>query len=238
MTAGAVNEAGTMLRSQIVAIAAHYLGVAESDVELANSRAAVRDDPTRSVGFAELAYRAYYEPQQLPPGMSASLEATARFTSQAPIHWANATHACTCEVDVETGQVKLLRYIVSEDVGPMINPNVVEGQIAAAQCKASAARCWRTWSTTTTATPWPPRSSTICCQPPARSRPSSSATSKYPDPVSGIQGRRRGRCHRIGAGGDQRDQRCPGAAGCDAHRAAGQPAAIVNLIEQGTKSGV
>ncbi|BBU24689.1 xanthine dehydrogenase family protein molybdopterin-binding subunit [Mycobacterium xenopi] len=130
MTAGAVNEAGTMLRSQIVAIAAHYLGVAESDVELANSRAAVRDDPTRSVGFAELAYRAYYEPQQLPPGMSASLEATARFTSQAPIHWANATHACTCEVDVETGQVKLLRYIVSEDVGPMINPNVVEGQIA------------------------------------------------------------------------------------------------------------
>ena len=46
------------------------------------------------------------------------------------IHWANATHACTCEVDVETGQVTLTRYIVSEDVGPMINPNVVEGQIA------------------------------------------------------------------------------------------------------------
>ena len=62
--------------------------------------------------------------------MSASLEATARFTSQAPIHWANATHACTCEVDVRTGHVRLTRYIVSEDVGPMINPNVVEGQIA------------------------------------------------------------------------------------------------------------
>ncbi len=46
------------------------------------------------------------------------------------IHWANATHACTCEVDVETGHVTLTRYIVSEDVGPMINPNVVEGQIA------------------------------------------------------------------------------------------------------------
>ena len=62
--------------------------------------------------------------------MSAALEATARFNSQAMIHWANATHACTCEVDVETGQVTLTRYIVSEDVGPMINPNVVEGQIA------------------------------------------------------------------------------------------------------------
>jgi aerobic carbon-monoxide dehydrogenase large subunit len=133
MTAGAVHEAGTMLRKQVVAMAAHYLGVAESEVELANSRANVHDDAGqsgKSVSFSDLAYRAHYEPQQLPPGLSASLEATARFTSQAPIHWANATHACTCEVDVETGQVKLLRYIVSEDVGPMINPNVVEGQIA------------------------------------------------------------------------------------------------------------
>jgi carbon-monoxide dehydrogenase large subunit len=44
--------------------------------------------------------------------------------------WVNATHLCTCEVDVATGQVTILRYIVSEDCGPMINPNVVEGQIA------------------------------------------------------------------------------------------------------------
>jgi carbon-monoxide dehydrogenase large subunit len=134
MTAGAVNEAGTMLRKQLVAMAAHWLGVAESDVVLANSRATVRDDPAgdsqRSVSFAELAYRAYYQPQRLPPGMSASLEATSRFTSTAPIHWANATHACTCEVDVQTGRVTLTRYIVSEDVGPMINPMIVEGQIA------------------------------------------------------------------------------------------------------------
>ncbi|MGH3967601.1 MAG: xanthine dehydrogenase family protein molybdopterin-binding subunit, partial [Mycobacterium sp.] len=130
MTAGAVNEAGTMLRKQVVTMAAHYLGVPESEVELAHSRAALRDDPAKSVTFGALAYRAYYEPQQLPPGTSASLEATARFTSQTMIHWANATHACTCEVDVATGHVTLLRYIVSEDVGPMINPNVVEGQIA------------------------------------------------------------------------------------------------------------
>jgi carbon-monoxide dehydrogenase large subunit len=130
MTAGAVNEAGAMVRKQIVAMAAHRLGVKESEIELANSRAAVRDDPSKAVSFADLAYRAHYDPQQLPPGMSASLEAAARFTSQAPIHWANATHACTCEVDAQTGHVTLTRYIVSEDVGPMINPNIVEGQIA------------------------------------------------------------------------------------------------------------
>jgi aerobic carbon-monoxide dehydrogenase large subunit len=130
MTAGAVNEAATMLRKQVVAIAAHYLGAEESRFELAGSRASVRDDSSKSVSFADLAYRAHYEPQLLPAGMSASLEATARYTSQAPFTWANATHACTCEVDVETGHVTLTRYIVSEDVGPMINPNVVEGQIA------------------------------------------------------------------------------------------------------------
>src|SRR3954452_20881672 len=39
-------------------------------------------------------------------------------------------HVCTCEVDAGTGAVSLLRYIVGEDCGPMINPNVVEGQIA------------------------------------------------------------------------------------------------------------
>ena len=130
MTAGAVNEAGTILRKQIIAMAAHRLEVDESAIELAGSRARVRDDQDNSVSFADLAYRSYYEPAKLPPGMAATLEATARFTSQTMIHWANATHACTCEVDIETGHVTLTRYIVSEDVGPMINPNVVEGQIA------------------------------------------------------------------------------------------------------------
>jgi carbon-monoxide dehydrogenase large subunit len=133
MTAGAVNEAGTILRQQLVAMAAHVLGVEEAEIELANSRASVKEDPTgssKSVSFADLAYRSYYEPQALAPGMAATLEATARFKSETMIHWANATHACTCEVDVTTGRVTLTRYIVSEDVGPMINPNIVEGQIA------------------------------------------------------------------------------------------------------------
>ncbi|MGY4709584.1 xanthine dehydrogenase family protein molybdopterin-binding subunit [Mycolicibacterium sp. CBM1] len=130
MTAGAVNDAGTIVRRQLVAMAAHLLGTDEEHVELGGSRATVRDDPARAVTFADIAYRAYYEPGQLAPGMPATLEATARFTSQTMVHWANATHACTCEVDVTTGRVTLTRYIVSEDVGPMINPTIVEGQIA------------------------------------------------------------------------------------------------------------
>ena len=71
-----------------------------------------------------------YDPFALPPGVPAGLEATARYTAAVPSIWVNASHVCTCEVDPETGRVTLLRYIVSEDCGPMINPNVVEGQIA------------------------------------------------------------------------------------------------------------
>jgi carbon-monoxide dehydrogenase large subunit len=129
MTAGAVNEAGTILRNQIIAIAAQLLGADADTIVLAKSRASVRDNPDKSTSFADIAYRSYYEPGQL-GGVSPTLEATARFNSQAMIHWANATHVCTCEVDVTTGHVRLTRYIVSEDVGPMINPNVVEGQVA------------------------------------------------------------------------------------------------------------
>ena len=94
------------------------------------SRAGGRGGAVKSLCFGERAHRVHYAPQRLPPGVSTTLEATARFNSTTPIHWANATHACTGEVDVTTGRVTLTRYIVSEDVGPMINPNVVEGQIA------------------------------------------------------------------------------------------------------------
>lgn len=129
MIAGAVRETGTILRDRILAIAAHRLEAAPDDIELRESRASVRGTSV-SVTLAELAAAAYFEPAALPPGMPAGLEATARYRNESPFIWVNATHVCTCEVDVATGQVRLLRYIVSEDCGPMINPNIVEGQIA------------------------------------------------------------------------------------------------------------
>ncbi|HET6952715.1 MAG TPA: xanthine dehydrogenase family protein molybdopterin-binding subunit [Acidimicrobiales bacterium] len=130
MTAGAVGEVAGILRDKIVALAAHRLEAAEADIELAGGRASVRGTPSAGVTLAELASIAYFQPQALPPGMPAGLEASARYTAQAPMILANATHLCTCEVDPVTGAVTLLRYIVSEDCGRMINPNVVEGQIA------------------------------------------------------------------------------------------------------------
>ncbi len=117
----------SILRERIVAIAAHKLEAAPDDIELVRSRANVRGTPSKGLSFAEVAALGVLHPS-LPPGVPAGLEATARYTTHGSI-WVNATHLCTCEVDVLTGRVQLLRYIVSEDCGPMINPNVVEGQI-------------------------------------------------------------------------------------------------------------
>ncbi len=130
MIAGAVAETAGVLREKIIALAAHRLEAAEADIELAHGRASVRGTPTAGISYAEIASIAYFQPHQLPQGMAAGLESSARYTARSPMLWANATHVCTCEVDVSTGAVTLLRYIVSEDCGPMINPNVVEGQIA------------------------------------------------------------------------------------------------------------
>jgi carbon-monoxide dehydrogenase large subunit len=130
MTAGAVRDTAAILRERIVAIAAHKLEAAVEDVELAESRAFVRGTPAIGLSLGELANAAYFDPYGLPPGVPAGLEASARYTTDAGSIMVNATHVCTCEVDAVTGQVTLLRYIVSEDCGPMINPNVVEGQIA------------------------------------------------------------------------------------------------------------
>ncbi|MFN8034826.1 MAG: xanthine dehydrogenase family protein molybdopterin-binding subunit [Acidimicrobiia bacterium] len=130
MTAGAVRQTAAILRDRIVAIAAHKFEAAPDDIELVDSYATVRGSPAIGIALAEIAALAYFNPASLPPGVPAGLEATSRYTASSPSIWVNATHVCTCEVDVTTGRVQLLRYIVSEDCGPMINPAVVEGQIA------------------------------------------------------------------------------------------------------------
>jgi carbon-monoxide dehydrogenase large subunit len=130
MIAGAISETAEVLRDRIIAIASHRLEAAPEDIELVGSRATVRGTPSRGLSLAEIAGIAYFDVGSLPPDVPPGLEASGRYRAQAPNIWANATHVCTCEVDIQTGVVTLLRYVVSEDCGPMINPSVVEGQIA------------------------------------------------------------------------------------------------------------
>jgi aerobic carbon-monoxide dehydrogenase large subunit len=130
MVAGAVRDTAAILRERIAAIAAHLLEASPDDIVVEGGNASVRGSASPSVTMAEIANLAYFGNSQLPADIPMGLEASARYRAEAFNIWANATHVCTCEVDVTTGKVTLLRYIVSEDCGPMINPNVVEGQIA------------------------------------------------------------------------------------------------------------
>lgn len=124
----AVAAASTELRSKLLEIAADALEAAVEDLEIDNSRVFVRGTATKGMSFSDLGQLAYHNPDMLGPGMTPGLEASHRFKAP-PFTFSNACHICTCEVDVNTGRVTILRYVVSEDCGRMINPKVVEGQI-------------------------------------------------------------------------------------------------------------
>lgn len=126
---GAVRRAAAEARAKVAAIAAHMLEAAPEDIVIERGRAAVAGTPARSVSLAEVAAAAYLAPDRLPEGLAPGLEFAARHQAP-PVTYSNACHACVCEVDVATGAVRLLRYVVSEDCGVMINPAIVEGQIA------------------------------------------------------------------------------------------------------------
>ena len=127
---GAAAEASNRVRAKLLDIAAHALEAAPEDLELAEGRVSVAGTPTKGMSIAEVARIAYLDPGRLPPGMEMGLEEKARYTPNAPFTWSNSCHACICEIDPRTGGVTLLRYVVSEDCGVMINPDIVEGQIA------------------------------------------------------------------------------------------------------------
>jgi len=127
---GAAQQAAREVRARMVAIAANELEAAPDDLEIVDGHIHVAGTPTRGVTVAEVARKAYYEPGSLPPGQAPGLEGQARYTPSSPVTWSNACHICVVEVYRDTGKVEILRYVVSEDCGVMINPNVVEGQIA------------------------------------------------------------------------------------------------------------
>lgn len=130
LSSGAAREAAQQVRAKLLDLAAHRLEAAPEDLEIASGRVRVVGTPTRGTDIAEVARASYTDPASLPEGHSPGLEAEVRYTPSSPFTWSNACHICACEVDPDTGAVKIFRYAVSEDCGIMINPNVVEGQIA------------------------------------------------------------------------------------------------------------
>jgi carbon-monoxide dehydrogenase large subunit len=118
------------LRTRMMAIVANQLEASPEDLEVTGGRIQVAGTPTRGMTIPEVAAIAYTQPGLLPEGVPAGLEAQSRFSPKTFATWSNACHMCVVEVDPATGVAKILRYVVSEDCGVMVNPNVVEGQIA------------------------------------------------------------------------------------------------------------
>lgn len=126
---GAATIAARELRHKVLTIAAHLMEAASDDLKIENGVVSVKGVPQVSMTLKQIAETAYMAVTKLPEGMEPGLETKHRY-APAGITWANAAHLCVVEVDVDTGIVKFLRWLVSEDCGVMINPRIVEGQVA------------------------------------------------------------------------------------------------------------
>jgi aerobic carbon-monoxide dehydrogenase large subunit len=127
---GAARRASEVVRTKVVTVAAHLLEADPADVTIESSKVYVQGTPSRALTLREVATAAYSRADELPPDVGAGLEATERFRPTDFPTWSNATHLCVVEIDPETCIATILRYIVSEDCGAIINPNVVDGQIS------------------------------------------------------------------------------------------------------------
>ncbi|MGP4020347.1 xanthine dehydrogenase family protein molybdopterin-binding subunit [Saccharopolyspora sp. 5N708] len=126
---GAVRLAAGKLAGRIRAIAAHLLETDETNIELADGWCRRRDDPDSAVPIAEVAEIAYLRAHRLPKDLEPGLSERATFDVLTSGTFSNATHGVVAELDPRTGQTRLLRYLVVEDCGVVINPKIVDGQV-------------------------------------------------------------------------------------------------------------
>lgn len=108
-------------------IVAHQLEVSEDDLEFANGTFTVKGSPDRSMDIKAAAFAAHAA-HNLPDGMEPGLEETATY-DPANFSWPGGAHAAVVEVDTETGDARLVRYVAVDDVGTPINPMIIDGQV-------------------------------------------------------------------------------------------------------------
>lgn len=128
VSGGALVLAARRVRDKIATIAAHMLEAAREDLTFDEGTIAVRGAPGRAVTLAQVADLAYRPAGgTLPPGVDPALEAT-HYYDPPPATFSNGTHVAVVEVDADTGQVSILRHVVVEDCGRIVNPMIVDGQ--------------------------------------------------------------------------------------------------------------
>ena len=130
----AAVQACDFLKEKIARIMAHDLALADAspaDFEFRDGFVTYARDTNIKKTFREAVERIIMAPINMPKGESGGLEHTAFFEAEKPMIAFNAD-VCTVEVDIETGQFKILTWTTSEDVGQIINPQIVEGQMQGA----------------------------------------------------------------------------------------------------------
>jgi len=130
VTAGSsVKIAAAAVAAKARKLAGHMLEAAEEDLEIADGEVRVVGAPQLAVKLGDLARvlkgaPGYPFPKDIEPGLESS--ATFRVDQLA---YSNACHVAEVEVDVETGGVRILRYLAMQDAGRLINPMIVDGQV-------------------------------------------------------------------------------------------------------------
>lgn len=130
VTAGSSAQLATeRVRAKALKVAADMLEAAEQDLVIDDGIVHVAGVPEMKVTLGEIARRLAGAPgQPMPAGVEPDLAATAYFEARRT-PFANGTNAAEVEVDIETGEVKILRYLVVHDCGRLLNPRLVDGQI-------------------------------------------------------------------------------------------------------------
>ena len=123
----AIKAASERLVEKARVIAAHQLECSASDLEFVNGSFQVKGDPSKSQALGAVAFEAFTA-HNLPPGVEPTLQAEATIDPE-DFSYPHGTHLAALEVDTETGQVKLRKYVCVDDVGMQVNPMIVEGQV-------------------------------------------------------------------------------------------------------------
>ncbi|HSU87987.1 MAG TPA: xanthine dehydrogenase family protein molybdopterin-binding subunit [Terriglobia bacterium] len=123
----AIYLAAQDLKEKMKKIAAHLLESKPDKIEFGIGKLMVKGDSGRSMSFNDVVSVAY-NAVKLPPGLEPGMEAT-RFFEPSNFTFPFGTHVCVVEIDEETGEPKLTKYVAVDDCGNVINPLLVEGQV-------------------------------------------------------------------------------------------------------------
>jgi carbon-monoxide dehydrogenase large subunit len=129
-TGGACIKASRKMKAKVLSIAAYLLNETMDALEIRDSLIQSRKEPRhKTISFKEVADVSLRFCSKLPPGMEPGLDVISFYEPDAPTTCSYATHLAVVEVDKETGSAKLIKYVIVDDSGVLVNPLTAHGQV-------------------------------------------------------------------------------------------------------------